>query len=229
MNNTTNEAEKKACTKCGIEKPFTNEYYAKDNRKKSGLRSACKECGNEYRRNNRGKVNQYLKEYHVKNKEKISNNKKKYYQENKEEKQAYALKYRKENIESIRAYKKKHKRENRDFYNYHKQKRRAIINKLPHSLDVEQWNEIKIRFNHKCAYCGMKLELQQEHFIPVSKGGEYTRNNIIPACIHCNSSKNDKNFFDWYPTYKYYSEQRESEILKFLNYESNKTQQLSIL
>lgn len=34
----------KRCTKCGEEKPYTNEYFGKDRKKKSGLGSRCIEC-----------------------------------------------------------------------------------------------------------------------------------------------------------------------------------------
>ena len=62
-------------------------------------------------------------------------------------------------------------------------------------------------------------QLHQEHFIPLSKGGGYTHNNIIPACRSCNSSKWNNNFFDWYPKQEFYSEEKENFILNFiLNY-----------
>ena len=62
------------------------------------------------------------------------------------------------------------------------------------------------------------MPLEQEHFIPLSKGGGYSMGNIIPACRACNASKSDKDFFEWYPEYKYYSEERENKILDFLGY-----------
>ena len=69
--------------------------------------------------------------------------------------------------------------------------------------------------------------LHQEHFIPLSKGGEYTHNNIIPACKSCNSSKQDTDFFEWYPTYEEYNEEREQFILEYLGYIED-TQQLTL-
>lgn len=91
-----------------------------------------------------------------------------------------------------------------------------------------QWEEIKKHFDYKCAYCGKDLPLAQEHFLALSKEGEYTLNNIIPSCKSCNSSKATKDFFKWYPNYKNYSKKRERAILKFLGY-TDENQQLKII
>lgn len=105
--------------------------------------------------------------------------------------------------------------------------RRARILKLPATLTETQWVEIKLYFKNKCAYCGKELPLAQDHFMALANGGEYTHNNIIPACKSCNSSKHVKDFFEWYPRQKYYSKQREYRVLKYLGYKRQK-QQLSI-
>lgn len=51
-------------------------------------------------------------------------------------------------------------------------------------------------FNGKCAYCGAPAETW-DHIVPISKGGETKPYNIVPACASCNSSKKDKDLFDW--------------------------------
>lgn len=58
--------------------------------------------------------------------------------------------------------------------------------------------QIKKYFNNRCAYCGKELPLQQDHFIALSKGGEYSKNNIVPSCQSCNGSKGAKEFETWY-------------------------------
>ena len=108
------------------------------------------------------------------------------------------------------------------------QRRRALKNKLPATLTFEQWEQIKKDFDYKCAYCGEELPLSQDHFIALSKGGEYTHNNIIPACRRCNSSKGNKDFFEWFIEQESYSEKREKFILKYLHYTNNREQQLSL-
>lgn len=51
-------------------------------------------------------------------------------------------------------------------------------------------------FEGKCAYCGAPAE-SWDHVIPISKGGETEPWNIVPACIACNSSKNDSDLMEW--------------------------------
>lgn len=64
------------------------------------------------------------------------------------------------------------------------------------------------------------LPLVREHFIAMNNRGGYIKENILPACESCNSSKNDNLFEDWYPKYKFYNKERESIILEYIN--SNK-------
>jgi len=82
--------ETKTCTKCGVEKPATTEYFHKDRCSPSGLRSDCKVCmsawkklwGKQYRQDPANKEKRAA--YREKNKEKIAAYSKQYYQENKE-------------------------------------------------------------------------------------------------------------------------------------------------
>jgi len=108
-------------------------------------------------------------------------------------------------------------------------RRRAAKRSLLSTLTVAQWEAIKQYFNNACCYCGEEKPLHQEHFLALSKGGEYTRNNIVPACKSCNSSKRDKTFFAWYPSHESYDKDREYKILKYLGYDKQNIQQLSIL
>jgi 5-methylcytosine-specific restriction endonuclease McrA len=50
-------------------------------------------------------------------------------------------------------------------------------------------------YGYKCAYCGRKFtshELNLDHVIPRSRGGETGWKNIVTACIECNSRKRDR-------------------------------------
>lgn len=84
------------------------------------------------------------------------------------------------------------------------------------SLTDEEWQETIEYFDYSCAYCGHTDKLAYEHFIPFSKGGSFTKNNILPACIHCNSSKHDRDFKEWYPKQKFYSKESERKIYTYL-------------
>lgn len=57
-------------------------------------------------------------------------------------------------------------------------------------LTRAQWDSIKATFGQRCAYCGEKPKrLTQDHLIPLSKGGDHTAANVVPACKPCNSRK----------------------------------------
>lgn len=46
--------------------------------------------------------------------------------------------------------------------------------------------------NFRCAYCGVELPENYhavEHVIPKCKGGSNNIDNLLPTCLHCNSSK----------------------------------------
>lgn len=61
---------------------------------------------------------------------------------------------------------------------------------LPATLTKEEWENILEKHNYSCVYCGISnVPLAQEHWIPMSKGGGYTVDNIVPACKRCNSRK----------------------------------------
>jgi hypothetical protein len=87
---------------------------------------------------------------------------------------------------------------------------------LESTLTKQEWKTIVSIFDNKCAYCGKTKPLVREHVVPVSGGGSFTKDNIIPSCKSCNSSKNNRSFSEWYPKFRYYSEDREKNILEFL-------------
>ncbi len=58
-------------------------------------------------------------------------------------------------------------------------------------LTPAQWKEIQAAHGHRCVYCGRKMQrLTQDHITPLSRGGNHTASNIVPACQSCNSKKN---------------------------------------
>ena len=133
-----------------------------------------------------------------------------------------------ENKEKITLQHKIWNQNNKDKCNIMGNLRRSRKKELLSTLTKNQWENIKLYFNNRCAYCNKETPLEQEHFISLVKGGEFTINNIICACRSCNSSKKDRNFYEWYPKHKSYSKQREKKILKFLGY-ANDEQQLRII
>lgn len=101
--------------------------------------------------------------------------------------------------------------------------RRARKSKLIDDFSEEDWCQAIDYFRSEkgateCAYCGNEsVKLTQDHFIPLSKGGHYTKDNIIPVCFGCNTQKHNTNFFDWYPTKEFYSKERLAKVKKYLS------------
>lgn len=57
----------------------------------------------------------------------------------------------------------------------------------------DEWLDILEYFGHRCAYC-LRHEstcgkLTQDHVVALSRGGEHTAENVVPACVPCNSTK----------------------------------------
>ncbi len=220
------------------------EFYPTLYKGKPGVSPHCIGCdklkAKAYREKNRERNAEKNKEHYETYKTQILEQKKQYGQENKER----ISKYLKDNKERFSARKKKYYQEHKEYFSdlgkqwrennphitrMYNQQRRMKKDELAATLTPEEWEVIKREFSNQCAYCGKVKKLDQEHFIPLSAGGEYTHNNIIPACKSCNSSKRDKDFFAWYPQQSIYSKKRERKILKYLKYNADsQEQQLTI-
>ena len=70
--------------------------------------------------------------------------------------------------------------------------------KVPSTFSERDWENALGFWGYRCAYCGSNDDsLTQDHFLPLARGGGYTVSNIVPACIHCNSSKKDNSPLIW--------------------------------
>ena len=230
--------EMKTCKKCGEIKPATSDYFKAAKICKNGITGTCKKCYKErdkqYREAHKEKSINYGKLYRAANKVKASECNKQYRETHKNEASRYGRLYRESHKDKISESKRNWDLINRhtvDYKNRHiinEQRRRIRKRELPATLTPKQWEDIKLDFNLKCAYCGKEKPLTQDHFLALDNGGEYTHNNIIPACRSCNSRKSKKTFFSWYPKFEYYSKKREKKILEYLNYK-NGIQQLAFV
>lgn len=132
----------KFCSKCSIEKEFTDFYV--DKSKKDGISSYCKICrktkSKEYSNLNISKIKQYRKEYYILNKEEINKQTLEYYYKNKE---ILNLK-RKENWDNN---KERNKLYRRKYKKNRKQKdplfklRENLRNRLYYALKSTKWTK----------------------------------------------------------------------------------------
>lgn len=67
--------------------------------------------------------------------------------------------------------------------------------KLPKQSVKYNRRAIYHRDNHTCQYCGSKPgteELNLDHVVPRAQGGKSTWENVVIACVKCNSFKRDR-------------------------------------
>lgn len=68
---------------------------------------------------------------------------------------------------------------------------------VEHDLSPEQWAVLRELWGG-CAYCGAAdRPLQRDCVLPISRGGRYTLDNIVPACGSCNASKCNSEVTGW--------------------------------
>lgn len=223
----------KLCRKCGQHKPATAQHFYVCRGTRDGFYPWCKPCARTYGRRyyeaNKKRMLQKNRDYREANRALLSQQSRRYYEANKERILQQRKRYREANKGKVQAVIREWQKRNREKVLQHCARRNAHKRDLPATLTIEQWRQCKKHFNHSCAYCGRAMKrLTQEHFVPISSGGNYTVGNIIPACSKCNSSKRDKSFFEWYPQQKFYSRMREKRILKYLNYASKGQRQMTI-
>jgi 5-methylcytosine-specific restriction endonuclease McrA len=76
-------------------------------------------------------------------------------------------------------------------------RRQRRMKRVEHDLTVEQWAALQTAWGG-CAYCGAAgTALQRDCVLPVSRGGRYTLDNIVPACRACNASKCNDEVTGW--------------------------------
>ena len=80
-------------------------------------------------------------------------------------------------------------------------KRRSNLADVESTLTADEWSALLTEHGDACAYCRRPFTVilppQQDHVVPVSKGGPHTKDNVVPACKPCNSSKKDRT--SWEP------------------------------
>lgn len=69
-------------------------------------------------------------------------------------------------------------------------------------LQEQDWADILLAYDYSCAICRSKGNLSIDHIVPLSKGGNNTKENAQPLCVGCNSRKKDRTPQDKIPEKK---------------------------
>lgn len=78
-------------------------------------------------------------------------------------------------------------------------RRKARMDALINDFTSDDRAELIERFGGKCALTGKEVELHVDHVIPIAVGhGGTTKANMLPIWQRINSSKSDRNIFEWY-------------------------------
>lgn len=79
-------------------------------------------------------------------------------------------------------------------------KRKRRVDAADNDLTPAQWEAIKTAWGG-CAYCRALASagstLQRDCVLPISRGGRYTLDNVVPACRSCNASKCNEEVTHW--------------------------------
>jgi hypothetical protein len=87
------------------------------------------------------------------------------------------------------------------------------------SLTEKEWVFAVRYFNNKCCYCGEYMHPPtKDHIKPLATGGTLSRENIIPCCKSCNSSKKDNEMMSWYQKQPFYDKHRLEKIFDYVNF-----------
>jgi 5-methylcytosine-specific restriction endonuclease McrA len=186
------------------------EYYASH-------RTERLKYNKEYYAKNRDELLMKQTQYNIEHREEMSERRHQHYAEHRTELSTRQKKYRAENLVKVRelekaralrrprtkkkAYLANYRKEHQVEYQVYTNRRRALQreNTPPDLLlTAVQWREILERYHYCCAYCGTNAaHLTIDHVIPVSRGGQHTKENIVPACQSCNSAKHDHTLEEW--------------------------------
>ncbi|WP_444664214.1 HNH endonuclease [Cellulomonas sp. CW35] len=76
-------------------------------------------------------------------------------------------------------------------------RRARRLSLVDNDLTTAQWDALLAAWGG-CAYCGAAdRSLQRDCVLPISRGGRYTVENVVPACGPCNASKCNTEVVSW--------------------------------
>jgi 5-methylcytosine-specific restriction endonuclease McrA len=118
----------------------------------------------------------------------------KWYRENREYVLANSAQWRKDNPEqykkSLRNWRQNNKQRKIELEHRRRARKQdnAVYNISPKDLR---------KLLGPCSYCGLQKEPTMDHVIPISRGGSHGIGNLVPCCLSCNTTKNNRTVMEW--------------------------------
>lgn len=182
--------ETRVCLRCKKEKQIIDFYEIKSRLTKKGIPQRSNYCAPCF-------LEKAREDYH-KNRDRRREANRKWMLNNKDSIAARNKTYRLNNADKMKVLTKDWISRNRQQVRDYNTARYTIRHNLPATLTPNQKRDTWNYFNNACAYCKRAVEkLQEDHFVPITAGGGRTKNNIVPACQRCNSSKKNKLPIEW--------------------------------
>ena len=137
-------------------------------------------------------------EYYHLNKESEAANNKRWRDKNPH----YVSPWKKNNKDRINATRRLWRANNPDKVYAKNHNRRIKVTLTP--FPALEWKDRLDRFGDYCPYCDTKgHKLTLDHVIPITLGGTNDIWNLVPCCISCNCSKNNKPLWEWKPGFNF--------------------------
>jgi len=208
----------KTCTKCGVEKPRTAEFFNPRKDSRDGLHGTCRVCHRTYTDSwwdrNRERGNALAKAWAERNAEHVKEMRDLYHEANRERRNAQIAEWARKNPERMR-------RLHRDWYRRNKGRCRknAAAWSAAHPEERESYKrnrrarergnggshtgaDVRAQYGRqhgRCYWCGEKVgrSYHVDHVVPVARGGSNGPENLVISCAHCNQSKNASLPHEW--------------------------------
>lgn len=226
MDTSDHTTSSKLCRKCGKEYPATTEYFRPNRHGNIGspCRQCEADAKRAWRKANPDKAKQHKSESQKRNRDGANrryqrwlmlhpDENKRRYRNNPEPAKVRARRRRIEKKVELQVWYKvynrrpdvmeRHRISQRGKYrpNHHLAviRYRSRKRNLPDTFSAEEWEFALQYFGHSCAYCGSSERLTVDHFVPLTSPEcpGTVAENMIPACLSCNSSKRDNDPISW--------------------------------
>jgi 5-methylcytosine-specific restriction endonuclease McrA len=198
----------KSCRVCNANNLL--EHFSRYYKSSDGLNSRCRACAKDYYDSNRANILAQKAVYNKANRARQSKLRKIYYEKNQDRLRSEKRKHYLANGETIRAKNRAWAKSNREKMNsYYRQyavdrpdvilkkriKRRVRM--MTNGVFQVTKKDLRRLLGKPCVYCGADKNMTLDHVIPIARGGRHSVGNLMPLCLSCNTSKQDKTFMEF--------------------------------